>query len=93
MTGWLWEDFRPIGIKGKLRALEAWIEDWNREVGVGEGVKLIPLRRTAYMNLDIQIPDPQVRIIGEESRSRIGGSEFGGGGSARSRNSELGVAR
>lgn len=64
-TGWLWEDFRPSGVKGKLRRLELWLEDWNRSVGSGDGVRLMPLRRTGYMNLDIQIPDPQVRVVGE----------------------------
>ena len=64
VTGWLWEDFRPTGIKGKLRKLEAWLEEWNRSVGARDGVRIIPLRRTAYMTLDFQIPDPQVRVVG-----------------------------
>ena len=66
LTGWFWEDFRPTGIKGKLRELERWIESWNREVGSRDGVKIISLRRTGYMNLDIQIPDPQVKVVGDE---------------------------
>jgi hypothetical protein len=65
LTGWLWEDFRPWGVKGHLRALEAWLEEWNHAVGSRDGVKIIPLRRTGYMNLDIQIPDPQVRLVGD----------------------------
>ncbi|KAK3061235.1 hypothetical protein LTS18_006713 [Coniosporium uncinatum] len=48
------------GVKRRLRALEAWIEKWNREAGAKEGVSIIPLRRTGYLTLDIQIPDPQI---------------------------------
>lgn len=65
MTGWFWEDFRPTGLKGQLKALEEWLEDWNHTVGARDGVKIIPLRRTGYMNIDIQIPDPQVRVVGD----------------------------
>ncbi|RMZ75823.1 hypothetical protein DV737_g5125, partial [Chaetothyriales sp. CBS 132003] len=66
LTGWFWEDFRPSGVKGKLRGLEKWIDTWNRNVGSQDGVKLISLRRTAYMSLDIQIPDPRVKVVGED---------------------------
>jgi hypothetical protein len=31
-------------------------------------VRIIPLRRTGYMNLDIVIPDPQVRVVGDEEQ-------------------------
>lgn len=65
LTGWLWEDFRSGGVKGALKRLEVWIEDWNRTVGASDGVKLIPLRQTGYLSLDIQIPDPQVRVVEE----------------------------
>lgn len=77
-TGWLWEDFRPGGVKGKLRKLETWLVEWNRTVGCREGVKIVPLRRTGYMSLDIQIPDPHIQLVnrdGEEG-SR-GGSRAG----------------
>ena len=67
LTGWFWEDLRPGGVKGELKKLEAWTEEWNRTVGASDGVKIIPLRRTGYTCLDIQIPDPQVRVI-DESR-------------------------
>ncbi|PTB64346.1 hypothetical protein BBK36DRAFT_1179146 [Trichoderma citrinoviride] len=67
VTGWLWDDFGMTGIKSRLNHLEAWIENWNREkektTSSEEGIlppKLISLRRTGYMTLDIQIPDPEI---------------------------------
>ena len=66
LTGWFWEDIRPWGIKGALKGLEEWLEDWNHTVGARDGVKLMPLRRTGYLCLDIQIADPQVRVVGED---------------------------
>ncbi len=66
LTGWFWEDFRPWGVKGQLRGLEEWLEDWNHTVGARDGVKIVPLRRTGYLCLDIQIPDPQVRVVAED---------------------------
>ena len=70
LTGWLWEDLGFSGVKKRLRQLEQWLVDWNRDVGSVEGVKIIPLRRTGYMSLDIQIPDPQIRIVNEEERGQ-----------------------
>ncbi|KAJ9295511.1 hypothetical protein DTO271G3_5967 [Paecilomyces variotii] len=63
LTGWVWDDLGATGIKSHLRQLEDWLENWNREVGAKEGVRIWPLRRTAYMSLDIQIPDPKVGIV------------------------------
>ncbi|RFU79990.1 golgin subfamily a member 7 erf4 [Trichoderma arundinaceum] len=67
VTGWLWDDFGMTGIKSRLNNLETWIEKWNREkektTSSEDGVlppKLISLRRTGYMTLDIQIPDPEI---------------------------------
>ncbi|KAL7909567.1 Golgin subfamily A member 7/ERF4 family domain-containing protein [Trichoderma velutinum] len=67
VTGWLWDDFGMTGIKSRLNNLELWIEKWNREkektTPSEEGIlppKLISLRRTGYMTLDIQIPDPEI---------------------------------
>jgi hypothetical protein len=59
-TLWLWEDAGFTGVKKQLVELERWIEDWNRNIGVKEAVKIIPLRRTGYLTLDIQIPDPHL---------------------------------
>ncbi|KAJ6191774.1 Golgin subfamily A member 7/ERF4 family-domain-containing protein [Bipolaris maydis] len=55
------------GVKKKLAQLERWIEDWNHNVGAKEAVKIIPLRRTGYLTLDIQIPDPH---LGPDTGSR-----------------------
>lgn len=78
-TCWLWEDLGFGGVKKQLRDLEAWLEEWNRHVGCLTGVKLIPLRRTGYMSLDIQIPDPQISIVEEEK------DELAQGGAAEKR--------
>lgn len=82
LTGWLWEDLGFGGVKKQLRQLEQWLVDWNRDVGGVEGVKIIPLRRTGYISLDIQIPDPQVRIVNEDERgqeqAQVGSAEQDG---------------
>ena len=52
-TLWLWEDVGLTGVKSRLKKLEAWIEAWNRDVGSEESVKIIPLRRTAYMTVSL----------------------------------------
>jgi len=66
-TGWLWDDFGFTGVKSRLKHLEKWIEQWNEQMaktmGNEEGVvppKIMPLRQTGYMTLDIQIPDPEI---------------------------------
>ncbi|KAF2637799.1 hypothetical protein P280DRAFT_96717, partial [Massarina eburnea CBS 473.64] len=59
-TFWLWDDAGLTQVKRKLTDLENWIESWNRHTGVHEGVRIIPLRRTGYLTLDIQIPDPHL---------------------------------
>ncbi|KAF5026054.1 hypothetical protein F66182_1846 [Fusarium sp. NRRL 66182] len=67
VTGWIWDDLGLTGIKSRLNSLEKWIEQWNLEMektmGSEDGAiapKLLPLRQTGYMTLDIQIPDPEI---------------------------------
>lgn len=72
VTGWLWEDIGAPAVKRHLQHVEAWLERWNREVGAKDGVRIWGLRRTAYMSLDIQIPDPKVGIIHSEDLSLPG---------------------
>jgi hypothetical protein len=68
-TGWIWDGLGFAGIKTHLRNVENWLEKWNREVGAKDGVRIWSLRRTAYMTLDIQIPDPKVGIVNPEDAS------------------------
>ncbi|KAF2736943.1 hypothetical protein EJ04DRAFT_574978 [Polyplosphaeria fusca] len=67
LTFWIWEDLGLTHVKKQLADLEKWIDAWNAKVGEKEGVRIISLRRTGYLTLDIMIPDPQ---IGIESSSR-----------------------
>ncbi|SPN98368.1 uncharacterized protein DNG_01413 [Cephalotrichum gorgonifer] len=66
LTGWVWDDLGFTGIKARLAGLEGWIERWNQEMektlGADDGMapRIIPLRKTGYMTLDIQIPDPEI---------------------------------
>ncbi|KAJ4141412.1 hypothetical protein NW768_000623 [Fusarium equiseti] len=67
VTGWVWDDLGLTGVKSRLNNLEKWIEQWNLEmektIGAEDGVlppKILPLRQTGYMTLDIQIPDPEI---------------------------------
>lgn len=62
-TGWLWDDFGFTAVKARLKRLESWMDQWNKEmektVGSEEGAtppKLIPLRRTGYMTVCIPFP-------------------------------------
>ena len=54
-TFWLWEDAGLTGVKKQLASLERWIEDWNRDVGVKEAVRIIPLRRTGYLTVCVHM--------------------------------------
>ncbi|KAL5421366.1 hypothetical protein PMIN04_005688 [Paraphaeosphaeria minitans] len=76
-TFWLWDDAGLTKVKRKLAELEHWIENWNRDHGETEGVKIIPLRRTGYLTLDIQIPDPHLGPDnGTASRPNTHGDSF-----------------
>ncbi|KAI9653347.1 MAG: hypothetical protein M1831_006052 [Alyxoria varia] len=65
LTGGLWDDMGVTGAKKELAQLENYVEEWNREHGGDpnrpeENLRIIPFRRTAYLCLDIQIPDPHI---------------------------------
>jgi hypothetical protein len=51
LTLWLWDDLGLSAVKRQLAALEAWLEEWNEQTGAKEGVRIIPLRRTAYLTV------------------------------------------
>ncbi len=51
LTLWAWDDLGLSDVKRRLFALESWLDRWNVEVGAKEGVRIIPLRRTAYMTV------------------------------------------
>ncbi|KEQ84819.1 hypothetical protein M438DRAFT_241488, partial [Aureobasidium pullulans EXF-150] len=60
-TGFLWDNFGWTGVKRGVRDMEKWVEGWNTEAErEGREVRLIDLRRTGFLSLDIQIPDPHV---------------------------------
>ncbi|OJD18754.1 hypothetical protein AJ78_01225 [Emergomyces pasteurianus Ep9510] len=72
VTGWVWDDMGATGVKSNLESIEQWLEHWNATVGIGEGVKIWSLRSTAYMSLDIQIPDPKAGIVENDAASAMG---------------------
>ncbi|MCJ1371506.1 hypothetical protein MMC20_002723 [Loxospora ochrophaea] len=65
ITGWLWEDFGAAAVKKRVADVERCVDEWNqrRSTEGEDAVKVLPLRRTGYMSLDIQIPDPHIGIL------------------------------
>ena len=57
LTGWVWDDVGLTGVKGRLRNVERYLEEWNREMegrskeGAGSAPRIVSLRRTGYMNV------------------------------------------
>lgn len=58
VTGWIWDDLGLTYTKSRLKTLETWIEKWNAEMEKAAGTedsaiapKIVPLRRTGYMNV------------------------------------------
>ena len=72
-TGWIWEDLGFAAVKSQVRRVEQAIEDWNgrrrktlEKDEEGELVRAIPLNKTGYLCLDIQIPNPHVSMVENE---------------------------
>ena len=83
-TGWLWEDLGGAGVKKGCRAAEDFVERWNGERKQGlekeedeDLVMAIPLRRTGYLSLDIQIPDPKVGVAEDAHQGTVNGAAEG----------------
>ena len=67
LTGSLWEDAGFAGSKAGVKRIEQWMDNWNKnKKEQGNEVRLIPLRRTGFLNLDIQIPDPEIDVPFED---------------------------
>ncbi|KAE9378998.1 hypothetical protein N431DRAFT_326676, partial [Stipitochalara longipes BDJ] len=56
VTGYIWDDLGFTAVKGRLRKVEQYLEDWNRDMesrskeGPGSAPRI----------LDIQVPDPEI---------------------------------
>jgi hypothetical protein len=56
-TGWVWDDLGFTAVKGRLRNVEKYLEEWNKQMenkskdGPGSAPMIVPLRRTGYMNV------------------------------------------
>ncbi|KAK1067490.1 hypothetical protein LTR74_006351 [Friedmanniomyces endolithicus] len=60
-TGYLWEDFGLTGVKGGMRGVERWMEEWNsgkRREGVA--VRVVQAWEVGFMGLDFVVPDPGI---------------------------------
>lgn len=87
-TGWIYEDLGFAGVKKGARDVELVIEEWNEQRRKGldkedeDLVKAIPLRRTGYLCLDIQIPDPHVGLVEDEGEGEGEGEQTADGSAA-----------
>ncbi|KAL1302502.1 hypothetical protein AAFC00_002891 [Neodothiora populina] len=60
-TGFLWDNTGLTATKRKVARLERWVDEWNYEAQRGgNDVLLIGPRKTGFLTLDIQIPDPKI---------------------------------
>lgn len=68
ITGWLWDDAGLSEIKARLCRVEKLLEKWNKDLEIkvqgeieeGAVPRAVPLRRTGYMSIDIQVPNPEI---------------------------------
>lgn len=66
LTGWVWDDVGLTAVKSRLRNVERFIEDWNKDMesknkdaAPGTAPRIVPLRRTGYMNVSPPFPFPR----------------------------------
>lgn len=66
-TGWVWEDVGGAKVRGRVQDVEGWLEGWNGKGGGGwgEGVRVVGVRRTGFLSLDFEVPDPRVGSVEE----------------------------
>jgi hypothetical protein len=63
-TGWVWDDLGFTAVKGRLRNVEKYLEEWNKQMenkskdGPGSAPMIVPLRRTGYMNVSHPLRPP-----------------------------------
>lgn len=81
-TGWLWDDAGFSGVKSGFRDVERWMEEWNMGSGAERGVVVIGLRRTAFLTLDLQVPDPSGLIVAEGATDAVQRNTNGAGTNA-----------
>ncbi|MCJ1400023.1 hypothetical protein MMC11_003226 [Xylographa trunciseda] len=61
-TGWIWEDFGMTFARKRIRQVEQLLGDWNSQRqkagtdGENELVRVVELRRTAYMTIFLDVP-------------------------------------
>lgn len=77
-TGWLWEDLGFAAVKGKVKSVEMFIEEWNagrarKKEDEGEvEVKVVPLRRTGYLSVRFYpFPTTILNILPPPSKSLL----------------------
>ncbi|TVY51433.1 Ras modification protein ERF4, partial [Lachnellula cervina] len=69
LTGWIWDDLGFSAVKSRLQNVERYLEEWNKQMqgkskeGPDSAPRIVPLRRTGYMNLDFQIPEPEFQDL------------------------------
>lgn len=74
-TGWVWDDVGATGYKSALIGVEEMLREWNdRAAKEGVMARWVPLRRTGYASLDVQIPTPRIGVVKEDEGTSRGGS-------------------
>jgi hypothetical protein len=57
LTGWVWDDLGFSAVKSRLKNVERYLEEWNKQMegkskeGPDSAPRIVPLRRTGYMNV------------------------------------------
>ena len=68
LTGWIWDDMGFTAVKSRLNNVERYLEEWNREMegrskeGPGSAPRVVPLRRTGYMNVRSSLLHPPLLV-------------------------------